>query len=109
MPAERSEDELDELVREHCAEIDEDIKTADGFASAFIGTARVPAGDVVAVYDEDACIRVFMERDGMSLEDAREFYAFNVVDATWASARPRSFPGPIQTSASGIRCSYGLI
>lgn len=32
-------------------------------------------------YDYDKCVQVFVERDGMSLEDAEEYFQFNVLGA----------------------------
>jgi hypothetical protein len=33
------------------------------------------------IYDEDKCIQILMERDGMTDEEAIEFFEFNVVGA----------------------------
>ena len=35
----------------------------------------------MAVYDYEKCIQVLVERDGMTREDAEEFFDFNVVGA----------------------------
>ena len=32
-------------------------------------------------YDYDKCVQVFVDRDGMSLEDAEEYFQFNVLGA----------------------------
>lgn len=53
---------------------------ADGFDDAVIGMARQFNKDLV-VYDEDKCIKILMERDGMTDEEAIEFFEFNVVGA----------------------------
>lgn len=53
---------------------------ADGFESAFVGLAvRFDWDRPVAVYDREACIRVLVERDGMTHEDAVEFFNFNTL------------------------------
>ena len=53
---------------------------ADGFEKAFVGEAmRYGFDEQVAAYDYDACIEVLMSRDGMSHEDAVEFFDYNVI------------------------------
>jgi hypothetical protein len=56
---------------------------ADGFDDALIGYAwGTPSGGCgVAVYDRDKCIAILMSRDGMTYEDAEEFFDFNVEGA----------------------------
>jgi hypothetical protein len=60
---------------------DEEFLLADGFEDAFVGIvvgkSRVP----VVCYDRERCIEVLMTRDGMSEDEAEEFFAFNVEDA----------------------------
>jgi len=53
---------------------------ADGFDDAIIGIGRQFNTDIV-VYDEEKCIKILMERDGMTDEEAEEFFEFNVVGA----------------------------
>ena len=62
---------------------DEEWLMADGLDDAFVGLAHPwQAGrKPVAIYDYDKVINVFMERDGMSHEDAVEFFEFNVIGA----------------------------
>ena len=67
-------------MRDRVAEIDEDMLVADGLDEAIIGVARRAGGTYVVAYDEDMCLDVFME-DGMSLDEAREWFEFNVVSA----------------------------
>tara|TARA_R110000824_G_scaffold4947_6_gene23264 strand:+ start:3090 stop:3371 length:282 start_codon:yes stop_codon:yes gene_type:complete len=49
----------------------------DDFEDAFIGVAK----DSIAVYERDKVIKVFMDRDGMSYEEAIEWFDFNVQGA----------------------------
>ena len=51
---------------------------ADGFEDAFIGVA-VCNGNRCAVYDQAKCIEILMERDGMTHEDAVEYFDYNVL------------------------------
>jgi hypothetical protein len=68
---------------------DEALLLADGFEDAFIGVAtgvRLP----VACYDRQRCIDTLMTRDGMSWEEAEEFFSFNVSGA-WVGERTPVF------------------
>lgn len=60
---------------------DEGILLADGYEDAFIGVAISAGRKPVAVYDIDRCVSVLMERDGMSYEEAEEFFSFNTLGA----------------------------
>lgn len=63
-------------------DLDEQEETlyADGFESALLGHVH-QFNRKIAVYNYDACIRILMDRDGMSHEDAVEFMDFNVLSA----------------------------
>ena len=53
---------------------------ADGFEKAFMGIAIPnPNSEEVAVYDYYKCIEILKDRDGMTDEDAVEFFYYNVV------------------------------
>lgn len=49
---------------------------ADGFEDACIGFTTGPLNQV-AIYDRARCIDILMGRDGMSHEEAEEFFCFN--------------------------------
>jgi len=66
-------------VREWCAEVDEEIILAEGFDDAFVGYAERCGMGPVAVYNAEACVMVLMDRDGLSMEEAREHFEFNVL------------------------------
>ena len=65
-------------------ELIEGAKTADGFEKALLGFGH-QFNTPVAVYSKDRCLHVLMERDGMSREDAIEYFDFNVAGA-WVGA-----------------------
>ena len=65
-------------------EIIEGALTADGFEKALLGFGY-QFNTPVAVYSKDRCLHVLMERDGMSREDAIEYFDFNVAGA-WVGA-----------------------
>lgn len=56
---------------------------ADGFEDAFVGVARRCGLPALAVYDYSLGVKLLIERDGVSYEDAVEWMEFNVVGA-WA-------------------------
>jgi hypothetical protein len=58
---------------------DENVLLADGFDDAFVGIGR-QFGRPIAVYDRFECIEILI-RDGMSEEEAEEYFQFNVEGA----------------------------
>jgi hypothetical protein len=62
----------------------EDALLADGFEDAFLGVCEQFGRPPVAAYDYDGCIKA-LERDGMSQEEAQEYFDFNVLGA-WVGA-----------------------
>jgi hypothetical protein len=67
-------------VRERLAEIDEDLLLADGFDDAIIGVGYRCSRPPVVVYDRQKCIEKLVA-EGMSIDEAEEFFEFNVVGA----------------------------
>lgn len=67
-----------EEILENCLHDDENVLLADGFEDAFLGIGR-KFGDPHAVYDRDKCIEILMK--DMSLEEAEEYFSFNVEGA----------------------------
>lgn len=67
-------------IKEHLAEMDEEILLADGFEDALLGYVEV-FNKTVALYDRAKCIKVLMKRDGMDEDEAIEFFEFNVTGA----------------------------
>jgi hypothetical protein len=59
---------------------DESVLLADGYEDALIGTADIRS-TIVAVYDANKCVEILMKRDGMSFEEATEFFEFNTLGA----------------------------
>jgi hypothetical protein len=74
-------------MRDHIAEIDEQVMMADGFEDALLGYAR-QFNTVMALYDRDKCIEILMKRDGMTEEEAEEFFEFNVQGASVGEHTP---------------------
>jgi hypothetical protein len=67
-------------IREHIAEIDEQVLMADDFEDALLGYAQ-QFNTTTALYDRHKCIEILMARDGMSEKEADEFFEFNVQGA----------------------------
>jgi len=57
----------------------------DGFEDAYIGQAHRCGQPVLAAFSVKKCIQILMDRDGMTWEEASEFFEFNVSGA-WVGA-----------------------
>lgn len=93
--------EQEEAIRDLREENPEAL-TADGLDSAFLGVCRRVGQPSIAVYDSDRCIRIFMAHDGMSREDAYEFFAFNTAGA-WVGEHTPIFLWTIKPSSKKER------
>ncbi len=61
----------------------------DGLDDALVGlTMRYGYEHPVVLYDREKCIAIFMERDGMTREDAEEWMSFNVEGGWHGNATP---------------------
>jgi len=77
--------EIDDL----CDELGlEDILLADGYDEAFIGFVQRFGLPLSALYDRNLYIRLLVERDGMTEEDAEEYFEFNVAGAYVGETTP---------------------
>lgn len=66
---------------EDLSEANPDALTADGLEDAYLGHTVNHHHAIVAVYDYDKCVRVLVERDGMTEEGADEYLQFNTLGA----------------------------
>ena len=57
----------------------EDIILYDGFEEALVGIVDSYGSNYRAVYDLEKCVLILVERDGMSFEEAEEYFSFNVL------------------------------
>ena len=73
----------------------EEALTADGFEDALLGFGH-QFTHAIAVYDRDKCIEILMTRDGMSGEEAMEYFDFNVTGA-WVGEHTPVFLELIKT------------
>ena len=72
-------EDIENFILESTSE-DEEILLADGFEKAFVGIAR-QFGKPFAVYDRFKCIHILTDRDGMLLDEAEEYFQYNVEGA----------------------------
>ena len=59
-----------------------DILKADGFEAALIGLGQIQKSsrcELRTVYDHDKCVKILVDRDGMTWETALDYMAFNVM------------------------------
>lgn len=82
--AQRSADHVRSVMQDH----NPDALVADDFAEAFVGVSYRCGKDSLAVYSVPKCIDILMKRDGMSFEDASEFFEFNVAGAWLGDGTP---------------------
>jgi hypothetical protein len=69
-----------EEIKERLADLNPEALLADGFEEALIGTAHIFT-KTIALYDYNKCIDILMERDGMDIEGAVEYFEYNVIGA----------------------------
>jgi len=76
------------MTREDISEINPEALLCDGFDEAIIGMAeRINLGPVVA-YDVDKMLEIMVERDGMSYEEAMEYFDYNILGAWMGENTP---------------------
>ena len=61
---------------------------ADGFDAAFVGYGYQHGSDALAIYDEAKCIKILIDRDGMTAEEAWDYFYFNVKGAFVGDGTP---------------------
>ena len=69
-----------EEAREYLEQFEQPILLPDGYEDALVGYVQ-KLGDVHAMYDQKKCIDILVERDGMTWEEAEEFFQFNTLGA----------------------------
>ena len=76
-------------LRNACIDIagGDDLMFADGLDEAILGVAERD-GTIVVVYDIQCIVKILIERDGMSAEEAEEFFNFNIARAYFGSCTP---------------------
>jgi len=73
---------------EELLETNPEALLCDGFDEAIIGIGeRINLGPVIA-YDVDKMLEIMIERDGMTYEQAREYFDFNILGAWMGEFTP---------------------
>ena len=88
---------MSDEIKEQVAEINPDALLADGFEQALIGYVERACQPPIALYDRQKCIEILMLRDHMSINDANEFFEFNVIGA-WMGDNTPAFATVLQKS-----------
>tara|TARA_R110001583_G_scaffold112446_1_gene261839 strand:+ start:929 stop:1213 length:285 start_codon:yes stop_codon:yes gene_type:complete len=58
------------------------MKIYDDFEDAFVGFAQRCGQPRLAVYDRHICVAILVEEHGMDIQEAMEYFEFNV-DGSW--------------------------
>ena len=74
---------MDDDMIEFVTGMNEEAIFFDGYEDAIIGVAERCSQPALVVYDAAKCIEILVTRDGMSWEDAEEFFSFNTLGC-WA-------------------------
>ena len=76
------------MTVEDIEDINPEALLCDGFDEAIIGMAeRINLGPVVA-YDVDKMLEIMVERDGMTYEEAMEYFDYNILGAWMGENTP---------------------
>jgi hypothetical protein len=78
------------MEREQMMEIltDSEALTADGLDDCIIGIGERCSQSPICVYDRDKVIEKLTNRDGMTVEEAEEFFEYNIVGAWVGEGTP---------------------
>lgn len=76
------------MTVEEIEDINPEALLCDGFDEAIIGMAeRINLGPVVA-YDVDKMLEIMVKRDGMTYEEAMEYFDYNILGAWMGENTP---------------------
>ena len=64
------------------------VLIADGFYKAIMGIVERSGMNPVVLYNKNKCIGIMVKRDGMTEEEAIEFYYYNIVGAHMGDYTP---------------------
>jgi hypothetical protein len=67
---------------------DDTLLFADGLDDAIIGVGERCSQPNTVIYSYDKVIEILMQRDGMSFDDATEFFSFNIGGAWVGECTP---------------------
>jgi hypothetical protein len=76
------------MTRDEIAQINPDALMCDGFDDAVIGMAERPNLGPVVAYSVSKILDIMVNRDGMTYEEALEFYEYNIVGSWMGENTP---------------------
>ncbi len=76
-----SAENLREQISNWAEERETEVLLADGFEDAFLGFGTQFTSQPVAIYDRAKCLQILVDRDGMTEDEALEYFEFNVTGA----------------------------
>ncbi len=83
------------LIQEKLEEENPMARLYPEYEEALIGICRRKGMNPVALYNQKKCIEILMDRDGMSEEDALEYFDSNTLEAWNGENTPCFFDGEI--------------
>jgi hypothetical protein len=84
------------------------MMTADGFDEAIIGSITSYGRGETVLYSTQKILEVMMERDGMTEEDAIEFFNYNIIGSYNGNGMPaflNDHVEPLEFDDNGIICN----
>jgi hypothetical protein len=75
-------------IRIQLSELNPEARMADGFEDALVGIVIQATHHPVALYDREKCLQILMNRDGMTEDEAIDFFEFDVAAAQMGSGTP---------------------
>lgn len=79
-----TKDELTDLLEMH------ECILADGFDECVVGIVYGLNKEPVALYDREKMIELMVTRDGMTYEDAAEYFGFNI-EGAWVGEKTPAY------------------
>lgn len=64
------------------------VMFADGFDDAIVGVSNRVGLEPLVTYDIEKCINILMKRDGMTYDDAYQYFEYNVLGAYMGENTP---------------------
>jgi hypothetical protein len=80
--------DLMEEFLEEVACVNSEAQYPTDLKEAIIGTVERFGMSTLILLDKEKCLEIFMERDGMSPEEAQEYFDFNVIGSWVGEGTP---------------------
>ena len=77
--SEEANEKAKQDIQDYCLSFfDDSFILANGFELAFLGCGYSFSGSY-AIYSFSTCLEILMQRDGMTYDEAEEFFEYNVI------------------------------